>query len=205
MEISIGEQRADYLGECRRKGLSKNTLAHYTTALSKFEQWASARAITQLEQVTRVVLREYAEEIGKTLAVGGVHARLRVLRAFFKWLEAEEVISKNPMERVKLPKLPQQILPSVDGEHVEALFLAAKISRHPLRNAAVIGLLYDTGLRASELCGVCVADVKAGRLEVKQAKGGKARVVPVSRQALRLVRRYLTSERPSRRIAACRR
>ena len=194
--MNLEDHIRDYLSECRSRGLSQNTLNTYQNSLGKFGVWARTRKLTLTSEVTRTLLREYSSELGTLLQPGGAHARLRVMRSFFRWLHAEEEILKNPMERVALPRLSQQIGTAVGLQEVRQLLECAKGTRNPLRDAAIIGTLFDCGLRVSELCGLGIADViPAGRLEVRQGKGGKVRVIPISRVALRLIRRYVDGER----------
>ncbi|MDV6373676.1 tyrosine-type recombinase/integrase [Deinococcus sp. ZS9-10] len=187
---------------CRQRGHSKATLAAYRTSLDKFTVYAEAAGVTRAEAVTRTLLRSYASSLTEQMSPGGAHARLRPLKTFFLWLEADEVVEKSPMQRVSMPKLPRQILPAVEPQDVERLMAAALCNRHPQRDRAVIAVLYDTGLRVSELCGLQLDDIQpGGRLNIRQAKGGKDRIVPISRVGLRHLARYVQTERPTSPLA----
>lgn len=198
MHFTLKHHIQEFLSYGRQKGHSRNTLEAYRSALGKFEAYAADAGVTFAEDVTRTLTRAYASHLTDALNPGGAHARLRPLKTFFLWLEAEEVLTRSPMARVSLPKLPRAILPAVGPEDVRVLMVAAQRSRHPLRNRAVLAVLYDTGLRVSELCGLRVGDVQpGGRLNVQQAKGSRSRVVPISRVATRHLSRYLQAERPA--------
>ncbi|MDO4264230.1 MAG: tyrosine-type recombinase/integrase [Deinococcus sp.] len=187
----------DFLAYGRQRGHSPNTLAAYRSALGKFAEYAAEQGVTTVGGVTRQLLRAYAAEVGGTLNPGGAHARLRPLKTFFTWLEDDEVLDRSPMRRVSLPKLPKYILPAVTREDMGLLLSAARESNHPLRDRAILVLLYDTGVRASELCGIRLEDLQpGGRLDISRAKGSRSRMVPISRTALRHINRYLKQERP---------
>ena len=101
------------------------------------------------------------------------------------------------MARVALPKLPRMILKAVGPEDIKLLMKVAQRSRHPLRDRALLAVLYDTGLRVSELCALHLRDIQpGGRLTVREAKGKQSRIVPVSRVTLRHLHHYIQSERP---------
>lgn len=193
----LSEHVTEFLSDCRARGHSPYTVRAYSFAFSKYVAWARTQGVSDITQVTRPHLRAWAEQCSKELSPGGAHARLRPLRTFFLWLEREDVISANPMSRVALPRLVRKHQPDVDAKAVRKLLQAAVSgSRCPLRDAALVALMFDTGLRASEVAGIQLAHVHAARIEVHNAKGGKFRSVPVSRAALTYVRRYVQKERP---------
>lgn len=197
MHFTLKHHTQDFLMYCRQKGHAPGTQAAYTQALSKFVLYAEAAGITHAEEVTRAFMRDYAQHLTETLSPGAAHARLRPLKTFFTWLEDDEVLRKSPMSRVPMPKLSRQILPAIDADQVKILLDVAQHSRHPLRDRAVLAALFDTGVRVSELCGIHLPDVQAGgRIHVRQAKGGRGRVVPISRVGLRHLTRYIDNERP---------
>lgn len=201
MNLTLEQHIQDFLAYCRQKGHSKNTILAYQNALYSFQEYAKAQGIQAAEEVTRQCLRHYATAVTETLNPGGAHARLRPVKTFFLWLEADEVIAKSPMRRVSLPKLPRQILAAVGPEEIKRLLGAATSSKYPLRDKAIVATLFDTGLRVSELCGLNLEDVHAGgKLEVRTAKGGQSRIVPISRVTLRHITRYIQAERPKSRV-----
>lgn len=201
MHFTLTQHTQDFLMHCRQKGHAPGTMAAYTLAIRKFLDYASAAGVRQAEEVTRPFMRTYAQHLSETLSPGAAHARLRPIKTFFTWLEADEVIEKSPMRRVPMPKLPRQILPAIDAEQVAQLMTVAQHSRHALRDRAVLAVLFDTGVRVSELCGIHLEDVQAGgRIHIRQAKGGRGRVVPISRTGLRHLTRYINTERPKTRL-----
>lgn len=119
-------------------------------------------------------------------------------QGFWAWLEKRNCISDNPFKILEKPQFQlDQIQPFTD-EQLEALFNAATHSACPHRNRAILSILLDTGIRASELCALSLADVDFSteeklRLRV-MGKGNKTRVLPLSETATQAVWKYFKNE-----------
>ena len=115
------------------------------------------------------------------------------MRSCFKFLARRGVVELNPARQVRSPKLPKR-LPSFlpKDESKELLDLRTERSGAGLRDGAVLELLYATGLRVAECCGLDRDDVdrRQGTVRVL-GKGGKERVVPVGDEALHAVDSWL--------------
>lgn len=117
------------------------------------------------------------------------------LRRFFTWLIEEEVLVASPMEKVKpVIARPDQIQPFT-CEQVSALLVAAERSRDRRRNVAAVKVLFDTGLRASELCGLRMRDVDMDQQHFRVlGKGNKYRTVPFGKAVRKALWQYLREE-----------
>lgn len=117
-----------------------------------------------------------------------------ILRAFFNRLVELDVLAESPMRKLRRPKVREDQIQPFTAEQVQALMQAARTSRDPVRNEAILLLLYDTGIRASELCSLTLRDVDllARRLTVT-GKGNKVRTLYLGAQARRAMKR-LTEE-----------
>jgi integrase/recombinase XerD len=119
-------------------------------------------------------------------------------RRFFTYLVDEGVRTENPTAHLELPKAWRALPKVMSFDEVEAL-LAAPDRAEPrgLRDAAMLELLYATGLRVSELVGLKLGDIQldAGYLRC-MGKGSKERVVPMGAQADASLRAYLSNGRP---------
>ena len=112
------------------------------------------------------------------------------LRAWFNWLSAEGEVSENPCLRLKTPKMEDVSPDPYTDDEVRAM-LAACRGRDFMaaRDAAIVGVLADTGLRASEFCGLEMEDVELDSERIRiVGKGGRHRFVGlgVAAQALLL-------------------
>jgi site-specific recombinase XerD len=125
---------------------------------------------------------------------GTVHVRYRSVNRFFRWCVKEGEREDNPMDYIRNPpRLPDEIQPFYQPSEVEAVLKAVgKGSVYALRDAAVILTLFDTGVRASELCGIKVDDVDWRDMSIKvTGKAGKQRRVSVGHKAAQAIEQYL--------------
>ncbi len=214
--MTLEEAITRFLAYARiERGLAANTLSAYRSDLSAFARWASRRGLATAASVKRSRLLEYRRAL--TLGEGrrapgrpgggrGSHLRSprsvrraqATLRAFFRFLRAEGVIRENPTDGIDTLRVDRRLPRSLSLDEVDRLLQAPdRSSRVGLRDAAMIELLYATGIRVSELIGLRPENLNldVGYL-VCRGKRSKERVVPVSREAARSVRDYLDGARP---------
>ena len=123
---------------------------------------------------------------------------LVAVRGFFGWLSAEGEIAEDPSARLTPPKVWKTLPKVLDGADVERLLEAPdRADPRGARDAAMLEVLYATGLRASELVGLTLADLHldAGYLRCI-GKGSKERVVPIGSEANAALAAYLATSRP---------
>lgn len=184
-----------FLEFCRvEKGLAPNTLDAYRRDLTAFQTFVNGcPSYPDLTEIQAYLDNEYKQ--GRS--VRSIVRRLTTLRNLYGFLVSEGKLAKDPTALVPVPKQPQSLPKYLNKQEVESL-LAAPDGSTPLslRDRAMLELLYATGLRVSELCGVQMSDVnlELGLLRVT-GKGNKQRMVPVGRQALTALRQYLESAR----------
>ena len=181
------------------KGLSEKTIAAYSTDLMKFGRFLDDQKKTGITDIDRRMILTYMIH----LRARGLSARSRArhlvtLRGFFKYLTHEKIIEKSPARQIDLPKTGLQLPDILTVADVETL-LGAPDRHKPegLRDAAMLELLYGSGLRVSELIHLEMTGInlEAGFVRVF-GKGSKERVVPVGRMALARIREYLEASRP---------
>lgn len=180
-----------FLADCMARNLSPCTVKIYTCALAAFQRWVPVDAP---EQVTPNHLRSYLmfmEVRGHN--PGGRHQAYRVLKTFFRWLVAEGIIERSPLERVRPPKLPDAPLEPVSVADVQAMLATCDRSFTGQRDRAILLTLLDTGLRAVEFLSLELADIDlvSGAMLVRRGKGGKKRTVFVGARTKRELLRYL--------------
>lgn len=195
-----------------RSWLASFTNAHtrrfYETTARLFLEWCAQAGLQKPQDVKAYHLNLYTEYLrsltlpGKNgprqrFKDGGVHAQLRGVRAWFGYLVQMEVLDVSPFSRFKMPKREKRLLPVTGYDDFRALMKAATLSDYPRRNQAILALLFNTGIRVSELCGLRLEDlrVEPGFLRVR-GKGAKWRMVPVDPQVMRLINAYIRYERP---------
>jgi integrase/recombinase XerD len=194
--MSLTGEISEFLNDSKTRNLSKRTVKYYKDSLKQFEKFAEKNAIQQASEITTNHLRLYSAELLERMTPGGAHGLLRPLRALCGFLVREEVLEKNPFARFQLPRVGHKKLPHVTRDDYDSLMASARLSNKPLRDQALIALLFDCGLRASELTGLKFKDIRKeqGMLQIR-GKGAKERLVPVSRHVLKRVQAYINSER----------
>lgn len=124
--------------------------------------------------------------------------RLAAVRAFLRWAETTGQPTKDIQENLESPKQENR-LPEILNQGQVAALLAAPDRSTPLgiRDAAILELLYATGIRATEICQLLLSDINLAQRHLRvKGKGGKDRVVPFHPQAASAVARYL-EQRPA--------
>ncbi len=168
------------------RGAARNTLAAYAADLADFaahaRQHGTGPAGAQAETVQSYL---------RGLSAAGLSARtaarrLSALRQFFRFLAREGVREDDPTELTESPKLPASLPKALTEAEVEALIAGAETLPGPRGKlaVAVIELLYASGLRVSELTELHAGALRADAPMVAVlGKGGKERLVPISRRA----------------------
>jgi len=181
------------------RGLAANTLEAYSRDLARLATFLDSRGRVIVDDVSATDLIDHLI----ALADAGLAARSRAralvaIRTWCRYLVAEKWLDVDPSELIDAPKLAPSA-PVVLGEAAVVRILATPDRTTPrgLRDAAMIELLYATGLRVSELVGMPLADVnlRGGHLRVT-GKGKKTRVVPMGGAARDAIERYVAEVRP---------
>ena len=184
-----------FLVDRKAQGLSGETLKFYQKKLKYFLKFCEGQAVTQVAQLTPDLLRRYFVELSEGHNPGGVHACFRTLRTLLLWVGQEEIMPfdwKNPIHKVKAPKLPNELLEPISLEDVNALVRTCKHTFTGTRDKAMILGLLDTGARAQEFLNLNLEDIElaTGSVLIRQGKGRKARMVFLGRKTIRAVRAY---------------
>ncbi|MCZ7646719.1 MAG: site-specific tyrosine recombinase XerD [Planctomycetota bacterium] len=187
------------------RGLSPNTLEAYGRDLAYFAEYLERRGGAAGELGEETVVGFLADlRARRNLKETSIARALAAVRMFLRFQVHEGALHADPSAGVGAPKLwrrlPQVLSQGSAGSLVEAPKLdgpaTARRWRLPCRDRAILELLYASGLRVSELCGLGAADVDLD-LGVARVtgKGSKTRMVPVGRSALTALRRYLVHVR----------
>jgi integrase/recombinase XerD len=181
------------------RSLSPNSVEAYVHDIVKLRQFLEISNINILpEKVTGdhiVGFLQYVNELGMTS-----HTQARVLsgvKAFYKFLLLEEVISDDPSSLVEAPKLGRKLPDTLSFGEIENLLKAIDLStQEGARNRAILETLYSSGLRVSELVELRRSNVYSdiGFLKII-GKGDKERLVPIGRDALKYLLIYVNEIR----------
>lgn len=180
------------------KGLSDNTMYAYKRDMVKFAEFMGKQK-RQPDQIERSDVVDFLRSLYlKKLDSRSVARHLVTIRHFFRFCFAEGLIQEDPAANIQSPKFRQSLPEFLSLEEVDRLLAQPDpTSTLGLRDKAMIELLYSTGLRVSELCGLKSADIQMdmGCLRCI-GKGNKERLVPVGKQALLVVEEYVAKSRP---------
>ena len=175
--------------------VAPSTVLAYRRDVNDFVTWATRARLEGPQQVTRLLLRRYLAFLGsRKYARRTVARKVAALRRYFEWLRRKGVISADPTVRLSAPAGPSRLPRVLGPADLDALLdhPPARTGDDPpavrLRDAAVLELLYGSGLRVAELCGLRLADIDLGRrLVTVWGKGSKQRQVPISQPAAEAV------------------
>ena len=178
----------DYLAH--ERGASANTLQAYERDLRQFLHWLKADlghapCLADLARLDAKRFRAFMAARRRAGVVSRSLARtMSALRAFFRWLEGEEIAHNRAVRQVALPKVAHGIPKPLTVEKAAAVVDgggAAELDWIAARDSAVLLLLYGSGLRISEALGLRRKDAPLGGRDVLRilGKGGKERLVPV--------------------------
>lgn len=177
------------------RSLSQNSIDAYVHDVEKLEQFVGIKKwdISPLKITSKQLqaFLEYINELGMS-----AYSQARILsglKAFYKYLIFEELISTDPTALIEGPKIGRKLPDTLDYSEIEKLLSAIDLSTpEGARNRAMLEVLYSSGLRVSELVELRIASVyfDIGFLRVI-GKGNKERLVPVGREALKYLKIYL--------------
>ena len=194
--LVLSGEISSFLDYCRvEKGLASNTLDAYTRDLKALADFRKRKeSLPELED-----LRLYIDSLYKAgLGSRSIARRMATLRNFYRFLAGEGRIESDPTERLVSPKQWQSIPKFLNRDQIEALLAAPDLSKLTgIRDRAMLEVLYATGLRVSELCGLRVADLQVEAGVVRAiGKGNKQRLTPIGKSAVKVTREYLSAARP---------
>lgn len=158
--------------------------------------------IVYLQSVNRFANHPFARPQECGLSGHTINTYMRSLRAFWSWLESEEIIGDNPFSQLRIPRAPIKVIPTFSEEQIKALLSRVDIaSPQGYRNYTIILLLLDTMIRVSELTSCRMEDLNLeGRVIKVWGKGSKERIVPFAKTAQKALWKYISFHRPEPQI-----
>lgn len=171
------------------RNLAPRTIYGYTDAARRFHEDCGKEA----EDVTKDDIRAHLASLSATRAPNTVGIRYRSLQQWFKWLHEEEEIPLNPMVGVAPPKVPEQPVPVLEvGELRRLLKTCEGKDFASRRDAAILRLFLDAGVRLEEMAGITMEDLDLRGMCVEvMGKGRRARTVPFGVKCAQALDRYV--------------
>lgn len=170
------------------------TVDAYRRDLTDFAAWASTRQVDEPAAVDRRVLRGYLVHLAdRGLKPRTVARRVSALRRYFAWCTRTGVLPADPSLTLRAPRGTGRLPRIVQDEQLNQMLTSVDGSPADLQATAVVELLYGSGLRVGELCGVRRndLDLSEGRITV-WGKGSKQRKLPLSEPSQTALQRWLS-------------
>ncbi|MCS6844275.1 MAG: site-specific tyrosine recombinase XerD [Caldilineales bacterium] len=186
------------------KNYSANTIAAYRNDLTQFAEHLANRedpgAPTTWSEVSKADIVDYILAMKeRQYASSTVARKVAAIKSFFHYLKNEGIIQEDPSVSLESPQVKKSLPRAISVEEVERLLAAPASSDTPkaLRDAALLELLYATGMRVTELVSLDVSDVDltAGTV-LCSGKGDRERIVPIYDRAAHALAAYLEAGRP---------
>jgi integrase/recombinase XerC len=189
------------------KNASPYTIRTYTSALlgnsvrgtqKGFFPFLLRNKIDSLDKVTKHTIREYIMWLmDQRVAKTSITCKLSAIRSFYVYLQKEELILENPLEKISSPKLDKKLPTYLTNDEVNRFLLAPDVSK-PVgqRDRAILELLYASGLRVSELAHLTLSQIDMDTREIRViGKGSKERLVLMGKPAQEAIAVYLNDGR----------
>ena len=179
--------------------LSDGTRRVYRQDVGEFCEWLDARG-TKLDDVDVRTLVDYVSHLGsrragRKLAPATIARKLSAVRSFLR----SALGAARVPDAVLSPRRPRRLPEALRERDVDTVLAALEgEGAIPLRNRALVELVYSAGLRSSEAVGLDLGDLDFEQelVHVRRGKGGKDRVVPLGEEAAHWLARYLRDARP---------
>jgi integrase/recombinase XerC len=181
--------------EGERQGAA-NTLRAYGRDLADLSGFLGTHegGTRDLATADKAALRDWLSDLHERNAASSVARKLAAVRGFYRFLQREGLRADDPSEGLRTPKQSRDVPDVLSVDDAFALVAAPDDeSAFGLRDRAVLEVLYGSGLRVGEVVALDLADIDLPEriLRVRAGKGGKDRIVPLSRPALAAIRRWL--------------
>jgi len=191
------DEFARYLrSEC---GMAENSVLAYLRDTRQFFEWMQASRYQEFSQLDLKNLTSYLQfQYERGLKASSIARKLVALKTLFRFLLLEGVITHSVAELLNSPQLWQYLPKVLSPEKVDALLIApAREDGYPLRDRALLALLYATGCRASEVANLTLEQVRLSEGHARcLGKGNKERLVSLNPVAIAALEAYLVQERP---------
>ena len=185
----------DYL--TYEKKYSAHTITSYKNDISQFLEFINPnKEDFSSSDINYQQIRAWVASLIKDkIAARSVNRKLSSLKSFFKYLQRQQIIDVNPMAKISGPKTPKRLPVFVDEQQMTDLFLEIHFEDGfvGLRDRLILDLLYQTGIRRSELTHLKELDVDTYNSTIKVlGKRNKERIIPISLNLKRNLETYLT-------------
>lgn len=182
-----------YIASERR--MAAGTVQNYIGDLRDFADWLARQQVTTLDEVTAREVREWQmEHMDRGEAAGTVKRRLSSLSSWFRFLRRRGFLEADIMAKVSAPKQPKRLPVFFKESETERLYSEGLFATDFMgqRDKLMLRMLYETGMRRSELAGLKVSSVDFSSMTIKVlGKRNKERLIPIENELAHNIKDYL--------------
>ena len=188
-----------------QRGLSEHTVRAYGSDVTTLLVHLRRLSLSTLAEVDLRALRSWlAKQQSLGQARSTLQRRSAAVRVFFEWAQTTGRTERNPAANLRSPRVVRALPPTLHQRDAAAMLTGAGAAAHDapgpmgLRDVAILEVLYATGIRVAELCGLDLSDLDEDRRTLRVlGKGAKERTVPLGAPALRALHTWLRLGRPA--------
>jgi integrase/recombinase XerC len=187
----ILNQFLNYLSSEKR--FSTHTLIAYENDLKQFFEFTKIDTLTSLTEVNHQLIRSWIVDlVDSEFSNKSVNRKLSSLRSFVKWAQKNDYLIQNPFKKVVAPKVTKRLPVFVKESEMEKIKVESYFANDfvGIRNLLIIEILYQTGIRLSELINLKIEDLSNDSIKVL-GKRNKERIIPVSKELQIQIIEYL--------------
>lgn len=187
----LNEQVEEYLEFLKiEKGLKNNTIQAYQQDLTEFVAFLEKEGISSWPSEV-VDINAFLSRQTETKAASSVKRIISSLNKFYQWLARSGIQRLNPMLEVDAPKKVTTKPVVLTKEEVTILLSQPDTSKKlGIRDRALLEVLYATGIKASELINLKLADVHEDLQLIQVFDGNRSRLIPINQEAIKWVKKY---------------
>lgn len=169
------------------KRYSGHTVIAYQNDLTQFFEYTGIQYLSELPEVTSKVIRGWMVMlVNEGYTNKSVNRKLSTLRTYFRYLKKTGVVDKNPLTGLNGPKIEKRLPQFAKESELREDLLTESLG---LRDALIVELFYQTGMRLNELIELTTTSLNDGKLKVK-GKRDKERIIPISEALQEHIRTY---------------
>ncbi len=186
----------NYLQDVKKS--SKNTILSYQRDLNKFFAYLDEMKVKDITKVNNTSLNSYVLLMEKeNFKTSTISRNIATLKAYFNYLFKQGVITEDPAELLKAPKIEKKIPGILTVDEINLLLSQPSgNSNKEIRDKAMLELLYATGIRVSELISLTVDDINVNAGYIRCHENSRERIIPYGSVARTAIKNYLKDARP---------
>ncbi|HBX50785.1 MAG: integrase [Bacteroidetes bacterium RIFOXYA12_FULL_35_11] len=178
------------------KKFSEHTILAYSSDLNQFTSFCSEEQVeTEINTNHKIIRRWIVKLMEENISPRSINRKITTLKSYYKFLQREEVISVNPMNKILSPKTKKTLPFFVEKKQVNKLLDEPDYfgdDFEGIRNQLMIEMFYFTGMRLSELMNLKISDFDKISLTLKVlGKRNKERIIPVNMNFGKKINRFL--------------